>query len=209
VAAIDQIEALKWDSSSHRATLVVATMDWTRFSPRKLEAFALEKDQPPLTRATLEVNGSAVRVSFMPDTTVTIRGWPWHSYDFDFASLGLVLPHRVDRRAPFRFERLDVPANAKGPVFRDLGEIRATFAGAEKRLGATTDRLTLTGPGLDDTEGQLWLDAKDGHLVEYQFAIPDEAGYLDGRLLLQRVEQLTAAQWEAFKRRSVGASPGP
>ena len=209
VRAVDRIEALKWDSGGVSATLVAATIDWTRFSPRRFEAFALERDQPEQSRATLEVTGSSVRVSFVPDSAVTIRAWPWHSYDFDFASLSLVLPHRIDPRAPFRFERLDVPADASGPLFRDLGEIRVSYAGSEQRLGAATDRLTLTGPGLDDTEGQMWLDGKEGHIVEYQIPIPDERGYRDGRLRLQRVDRMTPAQWNAFKGRSVGAPPRP
>ncbi len=204
IAAVDRIESYKWDSGGKTATLVVATMDWTRFSPARLEAFGVTSGKLDQPRARLEVRDGAFQISFLPDTTVAIGLWPWHSYDFDLASLSLAFPFLVDPRGRFTFRRFDVPPNATGPTFRNFGEVSVVYERPEPRLGANTNRYAIGGPGLNGTNGTLWIDARRGHLVEFEIPIPDEAGMRDGRLRLQAVAAMTAPQWEGFKRRGVG-----
>lgn len=66
--------------------------------------------------------------------------------------------------------------------------------------------LVATGPaaGAASTAGTLWADAKEGHLVEFELPIPDEPGFVDGRLRLLEVAHMTLAEWEAFKRARLG-----
>src|SRR5262245_54349328 len=109
VAAPDRLESLKWEPGEDVATLVVATMDWPRFSVARFENWQIRRGRPDLKRATLESapGGGELRVSVLPEKRIRIRAWPWHTYDFDFAGLGLVLPHLLEPERPVTFERID------------------------------------------------------------------------------------------------------
>jgi len=204
-AALDGLESLKWDSGGEAATLVVATLHWERFSIREFDSRRLRRHQPAMLQGTLRTDssGAALRVSFMPDSTFPVRMWPWHSYDFDFASLGATLPHLADRDGRFVFARLDVVYNGDEMRFGDLGPVEVAFEQRERRDGRDTRRYRIGGPGLAGTTGLLWTDAADGTLVEYEIPIPDGPGYNDTRLRLIRTLELSAKEWEAYKRAKV------
>jgi hypothetical protein len=74
----------------------------------------------------------------------------------------------------------------------------------ERRGTVECRRYSIGGPGLSDAKGTLWADAARGHIVEFELPIPDEPGFVDGRLRLLEVQQMTAAEREAFKRSRLG-----
>jgi hypothetical protein len=78
------------------------------------------------------------------------------------------------------------------------------FAGREQRAGVPSRRYTIGGPGLEHATGMLWTDARTGWKLEYQLPVPDEPGFRDGRLRLERTETMTATEWAAYKRKHVG-----
>jgi hypothetical protein len=41
-------------------------------------------------------------------------------------------------------------------------------------------------------------------MLEFQLPVPDEPGYRDGRLQLQRIESMTPTEWAGYKRKRVG-----
>jgi hypothetical protein len=206
VAALDQLESLKWDSGGDEATLVSATLDWDHFSVRGFDSHRLRRNGPETVQGRLATDstGHALRLSFLPDSAIPVRTWPWHSYDFDFASLGAALPHLSDRDGRFVFSRMDVVYNGDELGFADLGPIEVTFEQRERRDGRETRRYRIGGPGLANTTGLLWTDTRDGTLVEYEIPIPDEPGFIDGRLRLTQTLQLTANEWKGYKRARIG-----
>ena len=207
VATRDRIESLKWSPGDTSATLVVARLDWTRFSADRLEGWRLLRGRPPELRATLESTAdSAVRISLDPGRPVAIRAWPWHSYDFDFASLGMTLPHLHSPEAGLTFERADITYAEDGPPFADLGPVRLRFLERERRGTWDTRRYAIGGPGLHHQEGLLWAAVDGGYIVEYELPIPDEPGYTDGRLRLETTDSLTVPEWEALKLRRVSGA---
>src|SRR5262249_10803826 len=109
VAAPDRLESLKWEPDDETATLVVAILDWSRFSVARFENWQLRRGRPDVKRPSLETDrdGSGLRVSPLPGRRVAVRAWPWHSYDFDFASLGITLAHLREPERPVTFERID------------------------------------------------------------------------------------------------------
>jgi hypothetical protein len=180
-------------------------MDWTRFSVRRFESWQLLRGESPQLRATLDVDEKGVAVaSFLPEKPISLRAWPWHSYDFDFSSLGITLPHLVQPEADFSFHRTDILQEEGNVDFREVGAIRAHYEGTEARNKVPARRYRLEGPGLLDTEGTLWVDKKDGHILEFELAIPDEPGFTDGRLRLLELASMNSEQWEAYKRSRVG-----
>lgn len=205
VADQERLESLKWEPHAKAATLVTARMDWPRFSVRELRSWQLARGQVPALRGTLEAiqNGSRLKVSFVKGGTVPVSHWPWHSYDFDFASLAVTLPHLRDPQADFMFWRTDVIFVGEGTDFAEVGGIRMRFEAVELRNDQQLRRYSIGGAGFAHQYGRLWTDAQTGLLVEYQLPLGDEPGYDNVHLQLQRMEPMTPAQWEAFKRSRV------
>jgi hypothetical protein len=202
----ETLESLKWDEDSTVATLVMARMDWRRFSVREFRSFRLEKGKAPELRGTLEANesGTRLKVSFLDGKIVHITHWPWHSYDFDFASLGLTLPHLHKPDEDLIFWRTDVVFVGEGVDFAEVGGIRLHMEAMELRDSQPVRRYAIGGAGLQHRYGKLWTNASTGQLIEYQIPIGDEPGFNDVRLLLDRAQAMTPAQWEAFKKAKTG-----
>ncbi|MEO8062637.1 MAG: hypothetical protein ABI821_07795 [Pseudomonadota bacterium] len=203
VAAQDRLEALKWDQGGDEATLVVAAMDWSKFSVRHFEASHLSRDAAPELRATLEVSGDQLSMSLM-EAPLTLHHWPWHSFDFDFTSLNMTLPHLRNPESGLTFWRTDF-VYSEPPAVAELGEVRLTFEANEVRDGKRVRRYSIGGAGLGNTRGTWWADRRTGLLVEFEIPIGDEPGYNDVRLKATGSQKMSAAAWETFKRRSVAA----
>src|SRR5262245_11910851 len=205
VAKTDRLESLKWDDEVGWATFVVAELDWSRFSVRRFESWDLRKGKAPFLKATLDTDAEgAVSISVLPGPPVRISKWPWHSYDFDFASLGAALPHLVRPEAEFAFGRADFLQEEGKVRFAETGLVHLRYEGRDKRGAFATRRYEIGGPGLSDAKGKLWADTREGHIVEFELPIPDEPGFEDGRLRLLEVSKMTAVEWEAFKRSRLG-----
>jgi hypothetical protein len=202
----EHLESLQWDDDAPVATLVKARMDWRRFSVREFQSLRLERGKPPESLATLEANagGTQLKVSFLPGKTVTINHWPWHSYDFDFVSLGLVLPHLHNPEGDLIFWRTDVVFIGEGMDFAEVGGIRLHHEAMELHDSQQVRRYSIGGAGLEHRYGTLWTDARTGLLIEYQIPLGDEPGFKDVRLRLESDEKMTAAQWDAFKKTKIG-----
>jgi hypothetical protein len=205
VAKPERLESLKWDDEVGWATLVIADLDWTRFSVRRFESWKLRQAKEPVLQAVMETSPSGdLSVSVLPGPPVRPASWPWHSYDFDFASLGIALAHLRKPEAPFRFERIDFVQKDEAVSFVDLGAVNVAYEARETREGKATRRYRIGGPGLEGTSGTLWADLDRGHIVEFELPIPDEPGFVDGRLRLLEVVPMAPEAWEAFKRSRLG-----
>ena len=204
VATTDRIEALKWDRGGDQATLVIAHMDWRRFSVQSFEAWHLSATAPPERRATLNVTGDQLRMSLMPQP-ITLNHWPWHSYDFDFTSLTLTLPHRLDPTRDLTFWRTDF-VYSDPPAVAELGELRLRYLRLEKHDGVPAWRYSLGGAGLGGTRGDWWVDRRTGLTLEYRLPVGDEPGYDNVVFKLESRQPMTPAGWQAFKAQSVGSA---
>jgi hypothetical protein len=203
----DRLESFKWHDKSNAATLVQAQMDWQRFSVREFKSWHLERGRAPELQGTLDANrdGTQLEVSFVQGGPVKIDRWPWHSYDFDFASLGVTLPHLRNPEADVIFWRTDVVFVGEDVGFAEIGGVRLHFEATEMRNERQLRRYSIGGAGLEHQYGKLWSDVRSGQMVEYQIPIGDEPGYKDVRLVLERIELMSATQWEAFKRAKLDA----
>jgi hypothetical protein len=201
----EHLESLKWDDDAAVATLVTARMDWRRFSIREFQSLRLERGKPPEPLATLVANaaGTQLQVSFLPGKVITVNHWPWHSYDFDFVSLALVLPHVRNPEGDLIFWRTDVIFSGEGMGFAEVGGIRLHYEAMELHESKQVRRYSIGGAGLEHRYGALWTDATTGLLIEYQIPLGDEPGFKDVHLRLAHDEKMTAAQWTAFKKAKV------
>lgn len=203
------IESFKWTPGNREGTLVIAKMDWSRFSVAEFVGGRLH--------ANGEVNQSAelfiaprsmeaqVEIRGMEPSTVALAHFPWHSYDFDFASLGMMMTQKVSSTTPFEFMISDIVRTSAGPVFGEIGAVRLEWQKEELKFDQHCQRYSIDGPGLDHKGGDIWFD-EQGRLVGYEIQKPDEPGYESGKLRRVEVKTITIKEWEAFKIRKLGNS---
>ena len=150
-----------------------------------------------------------------PARPLQLTTWPWHSYDFDWASLGATLPHLVNPEGSLSFSRTDfVQEEGQPPRFAELGTVQLRFERREvrggRRPGATSWKAPACArpaprkPAALSTAGVLWADAALGHLVEFELPIPDEPGFVDGRLRLLEAVPHDFRGVGGFKRARLG-----
>ena len=133
------------------------------------------------------------------DQTVTIEYYPWHSYDFDFASLNITLPHLLDPLAPFTFGVADFPnKREQAPSFDFKGLVTVDFVSEEERYGALCHKYNIDGLGLENRGGTIWIDKSLRHIVDYEIDLPDEPGYESGKLCLKRIDHMSDESWRKF-----------
>ena len=141
---------------------------------------------------TLHANVPAMNIN----EDVSVAGEPYIIYDFDLTDLNARLAGRPAPRENFRFAvALIWPVEGAEDLFRDLGWAEARFVGVEQRHERAQARYEVTG-GLN---GELWLDPREGHVLEANFAEPNHTEYRDFRLVLQRVDDNGAEAWRAAR----------
>lgn len=209
VAGPDRLESLKWWDGDQEATLVVAEMDWVTFSVRRFENWLVTADGQRQLRVSLTAppasNKVVVEVGGKTDTT-SITSFPWHTYDFDLASLSFTLPHLREPEAKFQVMITD-PAMQDGRfTMENKGPVVVEFLQKEKdqTTGERVRKYRIDGPGLQNKGGHLWVSVKNPHIVAYQIAIPDEEEYDSGNLRLTETLTHSKEEWEAF----IGAKLG-
>jgi hypothetical protein len=198
VVRTDRIESLKWDVDAKVATLVIADLDWRRYSVRRFESWRLTEQGERRLQATLEAGDDGFLRMSIVDKPVQLMHWPWHSYDFDFMSLNFVTPHLPYAQADCTFWRTDF-IYSEPPSFGEIGEIRMRLEGGEMKNGVRAHRYSLSGPGLEGKSGEWWTDVEDGLLLEFRMPIGDEPGYDDVLMRLRKREPMSAERWERFK----------
>ena len=70
-----------------------------------------------------------------------------------------------------------------------------------ERGGESTRVYRIDGPGLENRGGRIWVAVDGGHIVDYEIDLPDEPGFVDGKLRLERVDRMSEEAWKAFKKR--------
>ena len=223
VASKDSLEAFKWIEGKPEATLVTAKIDWNRFSVRELKSWKIRANGERIQVATLDqiedsdqvvVAGSLRAHNF--EQTVTIESYPWHSYDFDFASLNVTLPHYIDPLASFTFGIADFVTagypdplrtnsyKAQAPSFVFKGLVTVDCASEEERHGARCYKCSVDGIGLEQRGGTMWIDKTALHIVDYEIDLPDEPGYESGKLRLKQIDHMSNDEWHEYMLSHIG-----
>jgi len=202
LASETRLESLKWHPGEPEATLVVAEMDWSTGSVRSFRNFHVDADGERTLAAAIDTSpdgGSVIGTLGDQRLECRIRRFPWHSYDFDFASLNAALPFLTDPEGETRFDVLD-PTYVDGkPALVVRGEAFLAYEGSEEHLGVACRRYAIDGPGLEERGGSLWAAAgAEPHLVAFEIDLPDEPGMRSGRLEWQASETRAPDEWSAF-----------
>lgn len=137
----------------------------------------------------------------------SLRAVPFLIYDFDFADLNSFL--QENRPATDFSFALPVIWPSDESIFRDLGMLRAHYAGPEQHAGRDTLRFDLTVEGATPSAGTLWVDAKDRFIVEAELGLPNHMEYNDFRLKLEKLEAGSASAWVALTKSQYADCPAP
>ncbi|MEQ1894107.1 MAG: hypothetical protein ABL998_16320 [Planctomycetota bacterium] len=201
VASETRLEALKFHAGVPEATLVVAEMDWQVFSVSGLRTFRLAPGKEPELVAEF-VTSSDRRMLTAKVGALTLEcelpGFPWHSYDFDFASLNVALRFLTKPEGEVDLEIVDPVQDVDPPRLVAKGKVTLAYEADERHGERDCRRYALDGPGLEDRGGTLWVARdEDAHIVAFELDLPDEPGMTSGRLEWLRTETLTSEQWQA------------
>ncbi len=191
-----RIVSLKYDGSGGWATRVEASMDWETFTVSSFRTTVLRPGQEPQLRVDVRIAPDGRFSGMLGDGTPisgVIEPSHWHSYDFDLASLGTVMPHLSDPERSFTVSLGDPGPGPELPVDVD-------YVGRESYAGRAGRRYTIDGPGLQHRGGVLWTDLEHGDLLGFEIDLPDEDGYDSNKLELLEVEVLPAERWECLEQ---------
>lgn len=210
IAAADRIEAYKFHPGQEPAGLVVAEMDWRRFSVRSLaslQVFAAEGAKPFASLrydpAAREVTVDIPAIGRVGEVTPILRE-PWHVYNFDLASLNVSLPFLVDPTGSFVVGIAD-PNFGDGPLFSYRGEVEVRYLGEERRRGSACRKYRIDGPGLAHRGGTFWTDRRDGLFVDLEIDLPDNPDWTSFKLRRLGFERMDDAAWLAFQKAAFAA----
>ncbi len=137
----------------------------------------------------------------------SLRAVPFLLYDFDLADLNSFL--QANRPAGDFSFALPVIWPSDESIFRDLGMLRAHYAGPEQRSGRDVLRFDLRVEGEAPSTGALWVDAGDWFIVEAELGLPNHMEYKDFRLKLEKLEPGGQSSWDALTKSQYANCPAP
>lgn len=204
----DHLEVYKAIGRCENAALVTAEMDWESLSAVRITGGQLRPHAAHHAFAFLSWNSEAQTLDVevkLPDQTIKakapIRSAPWHLFDFDLASLTVATPHLAPNTTRFSFGMaLLWPDPSADSPLNWMGDVQATLTSSGLRDGKEVRLYSLSGDALSGprstgSSGQLWLDGKDGHIVEARLPMPNHPGYKDFRLVLKKVSDAGESEW--------------
>ena len=201
VAAEDRSESFKCHPKGERAGLVIANMDWTNFSVKRLESWQVFAGGEKKLFATLTYANGETTVSIpatgKPDEKTKVMHLPFHVYNFDLASLNFAFRHLAEPRTEFTIGIAD-PTFKEAPLFAYKGEATIEYVSEEQRNGALCRKYKIDGNGLENRGGFIWVNKAREHVEDMEIALPDNPDWQTFKFLLKRIEQMTPAKWEAF-----------
>jgi len=197
----EHLEVGKQVSRCTNSAFVTAELDRERGQPLSLVGGRLTRELTQEAFAWLTYNRDTrnMRLQFPPanvDSLVRVEGEPWMMFDFDLADLNGLFAGRAPAREDFRYAVGLLWGSGSSWDFVNRGYMNARYANAERHLDRDTLRFEVSGA----LNGQLWLDADRGFIVEAAFAEPNHSGYDNFRLVLQQAHTDGAAAWLAARR---------
>ncbi|MGD9979718.1 MAG: hypothetical protein AB7H66_11360 [Hyphomonadaceae bacterium] len=199
-ASATRLEVGKEVERCTNAAFVTADMDLARGQGVRFIGGRLNRDATQAPFAWLSYENGALHANVPQanvDERMTIAGEPYVLYDFDLSDLNARFAGRPAPEEDFRFAvALIWPVEGAERVLRDLGWANARFVEVEHRRDRGQARYVVSG-GLN---GELWLDPRQGHVLEARFAEPNHTEYADFHLELLSLHDGAADRWLEIRR---------
>lgn len=197
----NQLESFKWNEGESWSTLVSAALDWNKFVVNKIQNHRIDMQGNKTLVAELNLE-SANKIKFhigdFQDSMILVDPF-WHSYDFDFASIGFAWRALIEKRNSFSFHIADAALINNKPGFENKGKVKVEFLNEEWLNGKQLLKYKIDGQGLQNKGGFIWVNPGNNYMIElFKIEHPDEEGYVNGQLKLLKTEYLSLAEWEKF-----------
>jgi hypothetical protein len=213
VAARDRIESFKYHPGTERAGLVIAEMDWTIFSAKRLESWQVFGGGEKKLFATLDflkesmMTEVSIPLTGRPAEKTAIKKLPFHIYNFDLASLNFAFRHLLNPKGKFSIGIADPTFQETGALFHYKGEVEISYVGEESRGGAPCRKYRIDGAGLENRGGYLWVDKREGYFRDLEISLPDNPNWQSFKFRLTDIQQMSLEEWEKFMRSQFAPRP--
>jgi len=223
VASKTHLEVVKIEQGSDVLAYVTADMDWASFSADHITSWhVLPHAQLDGQRVPAPGLLRAQAVGGIDQTSNTLRMWvgdqlgsaqirhyPAHIYNFDFLSFNFMFRHLIDPEAAFAIGVLDpnwkgMQAQGDGENGGDLniliyrGEAHIDYVGLEPYRGVPCRKYRLSGSGMEDQSGFIWVHQDKGHFENIEHPLADNPSWNSFKLELQAIEAMSVGAWHAF-----------
>ncbi len=194
-----EVESFKWHDKQNHGTVVKAEFNPETLIVKNFKAYQMDSAGKNTQTATLRTDRFVIETQIGDSRqTFHTHGKAWHSYDFDFTSLGYIFPYLRNKHF-YQFEVNDLDLSVSPPPFKNFGPASLSQRKATKYLNKKAWRYLINGEGLDMRGGYIWFDKKTGVLLGFEIQKPDEPGYQSGKLTLQSIKELSPEQWRTFQ----------
>lgn len=215
-ATADTLIVYKMRERCTRAALVTATIDPVSGEASRLVAAQLLPDArsedyaelrfDPATRrieASVTMDGATLRDG------VGVSDRPWHLYDYDLATLGVMTAAMTGRPRDFSFGLALVwPRSEPSRFLQWLGRADARFVRAERHDERDAWRFDVKGPAFGTAGGgPMWIDRTTRIPIDVQWGRPNHPGYRDFRLRLRDMRRESDSKWEDRLRAHFAGCP--
>ncbi len=195
----NQIQSFKFSEGDEYATLVSARINWKTYTVDDFKNHRVFKNGERRLLAQLQQKDSMISFKVMDFSDSMKLAHPlWHSYDFDFASLGFTwraLKNPVDS---FYFHIADAGMQNEKIAFLNKGLVTVKYSGKDLVNDKELYRYSINGEGLQHKGGSIWINPKTSMIELYKIELPDEEGFVNGMLKLLKTKKMSEAQWEQF-----------
>lgn len=205
IADSNRLESFKWNKGEDWSTLILAEIDWEKLSVRRLENHRVSKEGKRTMIAWLEVRENRKLVFQVMDfrDSMVLDDDHWHSYDFDFASLGFTWRVLKNKESSFSFLIADAAFKDNNIGFENKGMVTIVFKGKELMNKKNLMKYYIDGPGLQHKGGYIWINPDTWMIESFKIQLPDEEGYINGKLTLLHTQKLEPEVWERFIKKKM------
>ena len=197
----NKLASFKWSEGDKWSSLVTADFSWKEFMVDKIQNHRIDAQGNKTLVAELNQESTKkihFQIGEFQDSMILVDPF-WHSYDFDFASIGFAWRALKEKRNSFSFHIADAALINNKPGFANKGSVQVEFLNEEMINGIQFLKYKIDGPGLQNKGGFIWVDPRKNYMIElFRIEHPDEEGFENGQLKLLKTEYLSPAEWEKF-----------
>lgn len=205
----DGLQVFKTEPDYDDAAFIIADIDWGTFSASALRSMKLWKSDRRDLIATLafqpKEKSYLVKIGDEEQSTA-IPYFPVHVYNFDLITLNFVFRHLKDPKQTFKVGIADPDFTGK-TLFLYEGEVTVEFVADENYKATQCRKYKISGPGLKNSGGYIWVDRDLGHFVNVEIPVPDNPEWKDFKFELKKIEVMTPDQWANYIAKNIGRQP--
>jgi hypothetical protein len=134
---------------------------------------------------------------------VPIRDHPLHIYSFDFTSLNFVFRHLRNPNGSFEVGTIGLASRKVA----NSGQVNIRYVRDEMRHQVMCRVYRASGPGIENTQGTIWVNRQFGHIEDMEFPLADTRGWTSFKFELKSIEQMNDFTWNQWVISQVKALP--